>query len=164
MNDFYINKVNDIRSGLNKSQIDQMTILRNVSPPCKETFKMPLISSVETKKLIWKQKNSASTGYDAISNKILRKIAPEIAPIIAHLINSIIRSGIFPQCLKVETFIPILKPGKPSSSIESFRPINCLPAVEKLVENWFKTNLVQYFESKNLFNDHHHGGERNFQP
>ena len=101
MNDFYINKVNDIRSGLNKSQIDPMTILRNVSPPCKETFKMPLISSVETKKLIWKQKNSASTGYDAISNKILRKIAPEIAPTIVHLINSIIRSGIFPQCLKV---------------------------------------------------------------
>ena len=63
----------------------------------------------ETRKLILSQKNSALTGYDSISNKIIRKIAPEIAPIIAHLINSIIRTGIFPDCLKISKVIPMLK-------------------------------------------------------
>ena len=85
------------------------------------------------------------TGYDAISNKTLRKIAPEMAPIIAHLINSIIRTGIFPNNLKVSKIIPILKPGKPSTNIDSFRPVNCLPAIEKLVEEWLKINLTIFF-------------------
>ena len=73
------------------------------------SFKLPYISVDETRKLILSQKNSASTGYDSISNKIIRKIAPEIAPIIAHLINSIIRTGIFPDCLKISKVIPMLK-------------------------------------------------------
>ena len=130
MNDFYINKVKDIRSGLDKPRVDPISILGNIFSPFSHIFRMPNITIDETKKLILKQKNSGSTGYDAISNKILRKIAPEISPIITHLINSIIRTGIFPDCLKVSKIIPILKSGKPSNSIESFRPVNCLLAVE----------------------------------
>ena len=162
MNDFYVNKIKDIRSGFIKPSIDPISILENISPPTGNTFKMPLITPSETEKIILGQKNTSSTGYDAISNKIIRKIAPEMAPIIAHLINSIIRTGIFPECLKVSKVIPILKSGKDPTSIDSFRPVNCLPAVEKLVEEWFKTNLLEYFESNKLINDHHHGGRKNY--
>ena len=108
------------------------------------------------------QKNSSSTGYDAISNKILKKIGREMAPILAHLINSIVRTGIFPNCLKVSKIIPIQKSGKDPTNIESFRPVNCLPAIEKVVEEWLQTNLLDFFEQNGLINDNHHGGRKNF--
>ena len=76
MNDFYVNKIKDIRSAFSKPLIDPIEILENVSPPSDKIFKMPLITPDQTKKLILGQKNSSSTGYDAISNKIIRKIAP----------------------------------------------------------------------------------------
>ena len=145
MNDNYYNKTNDIMSGFSSPSVEPIEILEQILPSPSKTFKMPYITSMETRKLILRQKNSSSTGYDAISNKTLRKIAPEMAPIIAHLINSIIRTGIFPNNLKVSKIIPILKPGKPSTNIDSFRPVNCLPAIEKLVEEWLKINLTIFF-------------------
>ena len=130
MNDFYINKIKDIRSEFTKPSVDPIKILTSISPPQNNIFKLPFISPVEAKKLIMGQTNLSSTGYDAISNKTLRKIGPEMAPIIAHLINSIIRTGIFPDCLKVSKIIPILKSGKDPTCQDSFRPLNCLPAIE----------------------------------
>ena len=49
MNDFYINKINDIRSGFKKPQIDPISVLEKVSPRCKDNFKMPLITIDQTK-------------------------------------------------------------------------------------------------------------------
>ena len=162
MKDFYMNKIKDIRSGFSTPKVDPISILKHISSACSTVFKIPYISVDETRKLILSQKNSASTGYDSISNKIIRKIAPEIAPIIAHLINSIIRTGIFPDCLKISKVIPILKSGKEATSIESYRPVNCLPCIEKLAEEWIKLNLVNYFESNNLINPNHHGERKGF--
>ena len=162
MNDFYINKIKDIRDGFSTPSVDPIRILENVSTRNRNIFKLPFITPDETEKIIMGQKNSSSTGYDSISNKILRKIGPEMAPILAHLINSIIRTGIFPNCLKVSKIIPILKSGKNSTSLDSFRPVNSLPAVEKVVEEWIKINLLEFFESQGLINDHHHGGRKNF--
>ena len=157
MNDFYVNKIKDIRSSFTTPSVDPLQILESISPACQNRFKIPYITTSETKALILNQKNSSSTGYDSISNKILRKIAPEMSPVITHLINSIIRTGIFPDCLKIAKIIPIIKPGKCSASIESYRPVNCLPAVEKLAEDWIKKHLINYFESNNLISDELHG-------
>ena len=162
MNDFYVNKIKDIRSEFTKPPVDPISILESITPPPKNTFKLPLITPAEAEKLIMTQKNSSSTGYDAISNKILRKIGPEMAPIISHLINCIIRTGIFPECLKVSKIVPIQKSGTDPTKMDSFRPVNCLPAIEKLAEEWIKTHLLNFFEQNGLISDHHHGGRKNF--
>ena len=47
---------------------------------------------------------------------------------ILHMINQSIHQGVFPSQLKTSRVIPILKPGKPSGEMESYRPINLLPA------------------------------------
>ena len=51
------------------------------------------------------------------------------------------RKGEFPECLKTSRVIPIQKPGKSSNSLESFRPINNLNPVEKIVEEAIKIQL-----------------------
>ena len=44
LNDHYVNKINDIRSCFSKPLMDPIKILENISPPSKNSFKMPLIT------------------------------------------------------------------------------------------------------------------------
>ena len=162
MNDYYVNKIKDIRAEFTKPPVDPIVILESLGTKPGSSFKLPFITPAQTEKIIKGQKNSSSTGYDAISNKILKKIAPEMAPVLTHLINCIIRTGIFPNCLKVSKIIPILKSESDPSNIANFRPVNCLPAVEKVVEEWLQTNLQFFFEQNGLINDNNHGGRKNF--
>ena len=73
MNDHYIEQVKSIRANFKAPPVDPISILKNVSTPTKNTFKIPFINTIEAKKLILNQRNSSSTGYDAISMKIIRK-------------------------------------------------------------------------------------------
>ena len=93
-----------------------------------------MITLTQTRHLIKSLKSSGSTGYDDISSKTLKKCVDVISPHIMHMINTIVRTSIFPQCFKVTKIIPILKSGKPADHIDSYRPIKCLPTLEKLLE------------------------------
>ena len=158
------NKIREICNNFNEPKVGPIKILEMVCQRPVSTFSLPFISVPETKQLLLKQKNSSSKGYDAITNKILRKLAPELAPIVAHLINSIIRTGIFPDNLKISRIIPILKPNKLEGLPDSYRPINCLNSVEKAIEEWIKYNLETYFENNNILNPNHHGGRKGHSP
>ena len=64
-----------------------------------------------------------------------------IAPHLMWLVNNSIQQGIVPDILKVSRILPISKPGKDINNIESYRPINNLPVVEKILE----THVLKYF-------------------
>ena len=69
-----------------------------------------------------------------------------IIPHITHLVNSIIHTEIYPTILKVSRISPILKPEKPAENIDSYRPINNLSAVEKIVEEFIKEQLNEFID------------------
>ena len=71
MNHSYIENIKSIRKNFTKSTVDPIDILRKVSTLPNTVFKRPLITCTEAEKLIRCQKNSLSTGYDAISMKII---------------------------------------------------------------------------------------------
>ena len=58
--------------------------------------------------------------------------------------------------------IPISKPGKPVDHIDSFRPLNNLSALEKLLEEWIKRCLVGWLEGNYIIKGDHHGGRYGF--
>ena len=70
--------------------------------------------------------------------KIIKKLCPAIIPHLTHLVNSIIYTETYPTILKVSRISPTLKPEKNSEFIDSYRPINILSAVEKIVEEFLK--------------------------
>ena len=75
-------------------------------------------------------------GPDIISMKIIKKLSPHIVPHITHLINSIINTELYPSNLKLSRITPILKPDKQHDSIESYRPINNLSVIDKIIEQY----------------------------
>ena len=109
-------------------------------------------------KYIKKSKSSNSHGHDQITNKILKLINNEISPYLVHLINSIIRTQIFPDIYKISRITPLSKPDKDDKLPSSYRPINNLPAIEKLIETHILTHLIPFLEVNNIIHNNHHGG------
>ena len=107
-----------------------MYILNKLIPQNNNTMLFPKITRAKTLKLIDNLKPTNSRGYDDISNKILKLIKYDVEPIITHLINQIIDTEVFPDIHKLSRQLPLSKQGKCKSNIDSYRPINNLPAVE----------------------------------
>ena len=124
--------------------------MEGLIPRGKVNLVFKLITLEETKLLLKSLKSSGSTGYDDLSSRTLKKCGDAIAPHLCHMINCIIRNYTFPSCFKVTRIIPILKPGKSPHEIDSFRPINCLTSLEKLVESWLCRTVTEWAESNHI--------------
>jgi len=105
-------------------------------------------------------KSSNSIGHDSSSIKIYKLINNRISPHITHLINSIIISGTYPDILKRSRISPIKKPDKPEDNIDSFRPINNLVTLEKIIEQHIKIHLETYLCTNNIILKNHHGSRK----
>ena len=107
-------------------------------------------------------KISYSTGSDSKSMNIIKKLDNYIIPQIQIIINSVIRSGVFPDIFKTTCIIPVSKPGKPLDDIDSYRPINNLCTLEKIIEAWISTCLIDWSNTNNIISGFHHGGRQGY--
>ena len=93
--------------------------------------------------------------------KTLKKIGDRLTPYMVHLINSIIDTETYPTIFKVSRISPTLKSGKPRTDIDSYRPINNLAALEKLIEQYFKDCLIDHLDINDCIVKNHHGSLKN---
>ena len=84
-------------------------------------------------------KSKQSTGFDGISNSLIKQIIYHIAEPLAHIFNLSFNSGICPDIHKIAKIIPILISGDKTNPV-NFRPISLLPAFSKILE---KLTMVQ---------------------
>jgi hypothetical protein len=68
-----------------------------------------------------------------------------------------LRTGYFPAQWKVSQIITILKPGKPTNEVTSYRPIILLPVLSKLFEKLFLTILQPFLHEQRTIPDHQFG-------
>ena len=94
-------------------------------------------------------KNKNSSGYDNISNKILKMICSEIAKPLSVIINQMFTTGIFPDSLKVAKIIPIFKSGD-SNELSNYRPISLLTSFSKIFEKVIHKQLYDYLNENEL--------------
>ena len=84
--------------------------------------------------------NKSSVGIDGISTILLKCIAPSIIRL-TLITNQIMKTGIFPNKLKLAKVIPIYKIDDPTQ-VTNYRPISLLPVLSKVIEkNYCKTTL-----------------------
>ena len=98
--------------------------------------------------IIKNMKSNSSTGYDNISNKIVKSAKDVPIKPLTLLINQIIHTGEFPKHLKITKVKPFFKKGN-QSSFTNYRPISLLPSVSKIYV--VTSQLMEYFTSKDLF-------------
>jgi len=76
---------------------------------------------------------------------IFKKLRMYICPIISEYFNLSVKSGIFPEVLKIARVTPIYKAGD-KSSVCNYRPISSLPTVSKIFETLMCNRMKNYIE------------------
>ncbi|GFW82904.1 probable RNA-directed DNA polymerase from transposon X-element [Trichonephila clavipes] len=106
---------------------------------------------------IKKIKIRKSPGRDGITNKML-KFLPLITIFkITNIINNMLNLRYFPSAWKTAVVVPILKPGKDPTLVESHRPISLLPILSKLAEKIISARLNDYLETNKILIPEQHG-------
>ena len=68
-----------------------------------------------------------------------------IAPVLTCIFNKIIRSFIYPDCLKISKIVPIPKVAN-ASETNDFRPVSLLPIIDKIFEKVIHEKLFSYLD------------------
>ena len=158
MNKFFIKKQKRTISEIPVVEGDPLTKLRERMSGRQGSFTFQEVSEEEVLKLINSIKNSTSTGTDWIDNRCLKLAATELTPAITKIINLSITSSVFPSNYKASKLVPILKKDSNPLLCNSWRPVNQLVVVGKLVERTLFRQLVRYIEDNKLLHPSQHGG------
>ena len=118
--------------------------------PTPHNFSFGKVNSDSIKEIINKLKNKSTSGWDKLSNKLLKLIKDDIAEPLTVIINQTFSSGVFPHKLKIAKVIPVHKNGD-SHTFNNYRPISILPSVSKVFERVMHNQLHKYFSQLKLY-------------
>jgi hypothetical protein len=127
--------------------------------PSLNVFKFEQVDKSYILKVIDSLKPKSSTGIDEMSTKMLKYVKFELGNILTLMVNQTLKTGIFPNKLKIAKVIPIYKKDE-TYKIENYRPISLLSSVSKVFEKVIHDQLAAYFVSSKLFFDSQYGFRR----
>ena len=159
-NNYYISSIRKLRENIPKTAVTPIDIIKKIYPRSKVTLEIPIPTTKAITDIIKKAKSTNSVGHDNISMKMLKKTTKTMAPLITHLIKQIILEQKFPEIFKLDRITPKLKNGKPIYDIGSYRPLNNLCTIEKVIEEYFITHLEPFLTKNNIIHKNHHGGRK----
>ena len=133
------------------SPIDLMSSFRG-----KFQFTFKGVSQVTVRDEIMSLKNSKSKDFFGLSVILIKRNIDNIISPLTKLINRCLDEGVFPNCLKIAKVIPLFKKGNRDEPC-NYRPISLLPVFSKVVEGIMNSQIYEYFEINNIFNDKQYG-------
>ena len=117
--------------------------------PVGEEMKFLEIDSTDYHNIVRSMKAKKSTGFDEVSNKLIKDIQVEIREPIMDIINTSLCTGQVPQAWKTAKIIPLHKSGDKTDT-NNYRPISLLSALSKILEKVVHKQTYQYVENKVL--------------
>jgi ribonuclease HI/exonuclease III len=98
-----------------------------------------------------------SVGPDQIDYSFFKNLSKTGLTNLLTAYNSLWVAGTFPNSWSASTLIPILKPGKPSSSPSSYRPISLTSCACKLLERMINNRMRTYLETHHILSQYQNG-------
>jgi hypothetical protein len=105
-------------------------------------------TTYEIVKMIKSLKSKNTSGYDEISNRIIKLSSPFIISPLTHICNAALNSGVFPDRLKYAIVKPIYKK-RPKQDISNYRPVSLL-TFSKVFERLIYNGLYNHFDMNNI--------------
>ena len=114
---------------------------------------IPPFTMAELKRAIKKMKPKGAPGPDNIPPSFLKNLGVKALEKLLSIFNRSLSQGELPQIWRNAIIIPLLKQGKPASSLASFRPISLTSCVVKLMERMLAERLYYLAESNGWFSN-----------
>ena len=104
-----------------------------------------------------KSLNKKSTyGHDNIPIKFYTLDNEIIAEKISELTNNVLKTGIYPNCMKIAKVTPLYKSGD-KQNVSNYRPISVLPIFSKILEKVISVRFEQYLTENQIINENQFG-------
>ena len=146
-NDFFIEKVANIRAGIPVTSQD----LPSERVDCVLDSWDP-VSEEDVRKFVM-DAPSKSCALDPISTSLLKQCLDALLPTITLIINKSLSVGIVPSQLKQAKVVPLIKkPSLDPSTLANYRPVSNLPFLSKVLEKVVLAQLSTHFSANELLN------------
>ena len=122
---------------------------RYIQPNTAQPIELDPVTNVEVSSIISSLKLT-KTNVNEISVNVFKKYHSYFLDCLCEIINLCFVKGVFPDCLKNATVIPIFKKGL-SSDMSCYRPIALLPFISKILERCLFNRLSNYCSLHNIF-------------
>ena len=110
----------------------------------------------EVSNLINALKPKNSSGYDDISNRLLKELHPVIIEPLTDIINRSLHQGTFPDDMKQSDTIPLYK-AKERYYTTNYRPISLLLTMSKILEKIVYKRTVKFLNCNNIICNSQYG-------
>ena len=121
----------------------------NKIPTQEQTMFLLPTNHQEISNLIHTLPNKTSSGYDNISNILLKKLTKCLLVPLEIIFNKSLNEGTFPDKMKLADIIPLHK-SKSTHDCNNYRPISLLITMSKLLEKIIYTRTYNFLERSNL--------------
>jgi hypothetical protein len=142
----------NIAEDLTNKFIDVCKALHSLKKSYPEsTSEMKIIPVTETEviDIIKSLKNKNSSGYDGISNNILKYCVNDISKPLTFIFNLSLVTGVFPDRFKFAIVQPIHKKGD-KAKLTNYRPISLLTSCSKILETIMFNRLSQHIQTNRI--------------
>ena len=96
-NEFFLSKIDMIRSNLPPSSCDPLQTLKKLMNGRTCNFSLAPVHPEEVEKVLRNVSNSSSFGLDLLDTSIIKLVQPQILPALTHIINLFISTRKFPD-------------------------------------------------------------------
>ena len=94
-------------------------------------------------------KKNKSPGHDDINSNTLIYNKKELKIPLMHICSLSLKTGVFPEQLKIAKITPVYKKGE-KSEFTNYRPISILPVISKLLERIMYNRIYKHITKNNL--------------
>ena len=134
------------------SMIDYINKIPRVSNSCY----LQSCSKMEIENLISSLPNKTSSGYDKISNILLKELSSCISIPLMIIFNKSLSTGCFPDQMKHGDVIPLYKGGN-RRLVTNYRPISLLITLSKLLEKIMYKRIYDFLDVNHALYDSQYG-------
>jgi hypothetical protein len=144
--DFFVMKINKIRSKLEKIDVTPEPVERNNIPVENMLLAFRPLSQEEVRKMIKKAPNK-HCDLDPMPTWLLKECLDPLLPVLTLLINKSLDLGYFPDAWKNALVTPLLKKLGLELIFPNFRPVSNLPFISKLAERASVDQLNKHMDA-----------------
>ena len=154
-NKYFVSVGPNLAASIPRSKKKFESFLSGNYPILKET---PLTES-ELKDAFLTLKPNKSPGFDDISSEVIKFVFDALVGPIKHIFNISIKTGVFPDKLKIARITPIYKSGE-RELVNNYRPISVLPCFSKVLERIMYNRLYSFLLKNNILYDKQFGFQK----